>query len=376
MHGSFSLGGKEARTVRLMNAFGDEASHVVLSADPDALSAAKAIDRRINAVIQPDDAPLLAGKPGLRRYRQLAEYFTRFDLLLSYNWGAMDGVMAHCLFSNMQTLPPLIHHEDGFNADERVRRKKKRDLFRMVALARANALVVPSSTLEEVAKKGWHQPESRVVRIANGIDVERYGGAASRKRLKGLNRREGEIVVGTLAALRPVKNIPLLVRAVADAGDNVRLAVVGEGPERDNIVAEAERSGIADRLSLTGFYKNPREIIGNFDIFALSSDSEQAPISLIEAMAAGLPVAATSVGDVADMVSAANRPYIVAAGDQAALARAIAELAGDADLRSRIGEANRAKAAAEFNEERMILRYRRLYGHAAGREDFYATARS
>ena len=373
MHSTFNLGGKEARAVQLMNHFGAQASHVVLSAQPDALGAALAIDPSIKVRIMPADAPPLWGKPSIARYRRFANYFRQFDLLLSYNWGAMDGVMAHCLFSHVQRLPALIHHEDGFNEDERVRRMKKRDWFRMVALARASALVVPSQTLEDIALHGWRQPRGRVQRIPNGIDTDRYLGRPQRGTIPGFTRRAGEVVVGTLAGLRPIKNLRLLVRAVAKAGENIRLVIVGEGPERAAIEAEAAKAGLGDRLLMPGFLPDPARYVGLFDIFALSSDSEQFPISLIEAMAAGCAVAATDVGDVANMVTAQNRPYIVKAGDLAALAGALSTLSGDADLRIALGEANRIKAGAEYNEAKMLARYRRLYGQAARRADFYAT---
>src|SRR3546814_2087522 len=107
--------------------------HSILSAMPGALGARDAIDPAI-IVDFPKDAPPLHGKPSLGRYRDLANYMTRFDLVLSYNWGAMDGVMAHRLFSRVRPLPPLIHHEDGFNEDESVRRNWKRNAFRRLAL--------------------------------------------------------------------------------------------------------------------------------------------------------------------------------------------------------------------------------------------------
>ncbi|MBL0916961.1 MAG: glycosyltransferase family 1 protein, partial [Sphingopyxis sp.] len=144
LHSSFSLGGKEARAVRLMNLMGPRARHVILSAVPEAMGARDAIDPGID-VRFPADAPPLHGKPSLKRYRALTRYMRRFDLVLSYNWGAMDGVMAHRLFSPFQNLPPMIHHEDGFNEDESVRRNWKRNGFRRLALPTTEALVGPST---------------------------------------------------------------------------------------------------------------------------------------------------------------------------------------------------------------------------------------
>src|SRR6185295_9625082 len=92
-HSTFSLGGKEARAVRLMNAFGDAAEHVIVSAMPDRLGARDAIDRGIE-VSFPDDAPALTGPPTPRRLWKLSRYLRGFDLVLTYNWGAFDAVMA------------------------------------------------------------------------------------------------------------------------------------------------------------------------------------------------------------------------------------------------------------------------------------------
>ena len=370
LHSAFDLGGKEARACTLMNHFGREASHVVLSAVPDALGARDAIYAVVEVAFPGDAAPALHGKPAPGRYLKLARYMQQFDLVLSYNWGSMDGVMAHRLLSPFMKLPPLVHHEDGFNEDEVVKLNRKRNAFRSLALKGAYALVVPSVTLEEIALIDWFRPKAKVHRISNGIDIARYLKPPAADALPGLEKREGEVVVGTIAGLRAVKNLPRLVRAVAAAGPNVRLAIAGEGPERGAIMAEATRLGIVDRVIMPGFMKDPAAFVGLFDIFALSSDSEQYPISLVEAMAAGLPAVCTDVGDVRNIVTEANRPYIVAKDDEAAFAAALTTLAGDATLRKTIGTANQALAIAEYDEDKMFVRYRELYGNATNCADF------
>ncbi|UKK85276.1 glycosyltransferase [Sphingopyxis sp. BSN-002] len=359
LHSSFSLGGKEARAVRLMNLMGARAKHVVLSAVPEAMGARDAIDPGID-VRFPADAPPLHGKPGLKRYRALTRYMRRFDLVLSYNWGSMDGVMAHRLFSPFLNLPPMIHHEDGFNEDESEKRNWKRNAFRHLALPTTEALVVPSTVLERIAVDEWGK-RRRVQLIRNGIDVAAYAKGPSAS-LPGFERRDGEVVIGTVAGLRKVKDLPRLVRAVATLPANVRLVVVGEGPERDAITAEAAVCGMTDRLVMPGFMAEPANWIGHFDLLALSSRSEQAPIAVIEAMAAGLPVVSPDVGDVAAMVSGQNFPFI--ATDDAAFRKALATLTEDAALRLRIGHANREVAAARFDESIMVAAYENLYGRA------------
>ncbi len=363
-HSTFSLGGKEARAVRLMNAFGDRAVHSVLSAMPDELGARDAIDPAI-AVDYPTDAPSLQGRPGFARYHALARYFTRFDLVLTYNWGAMDAVMAHRIFGLAHRLPPLIHHEDGFNADEAARLRRDRSLFRRVALGGAHALVVPSETLAVIARDVWRAGD-RLHVIANGIATGRYAQPVPGDALPGMIRNDGDIVVGTLAGLRAVKDLPLLVRAVAAADAPLQLVIVGEGPERARIAEQARACGIADRVHLVGFHADPARVVGAFDVFALSSRSEQMPISVIEAMAAGLPIAAPRVGDVAAMLAPDNAAMLVAPGDQAGLAALIARLARDPALCAALGDANRARAAERFDEATMIARYAALYGDAIG----------
>jgi glycosyltransferase involved in cell wall biosynthesis len=370
LHSSFNLGGQESRTVRLMNHFGDQAEHTVLSAVDDAFGAAEGIDRRVKVTFPKDAAPSLKGRPAIGRYRQLAQYMKKFHLVLTYNWDAMDGVMAHTLFTRSMNLPPLIHHEDGFNDDEIDRLKKSRNWFRTIALQRSNALVVPSKTLEHIARTIWHQPLDKICRFPNGIDTDHFNRRPQRGSFPGFQKRNGEIVVGTIAGLRTVKNLPRLVRAVAAAGPNVRLAIVGDGPERSAIMAEAERLGIADRVMMPGFLRDPARYIRLFDIFALSSDSEQYPIALLEAMTSAIPVVSTDVGDVKNIVARENRPFIVPRTDEASLAQAIRELANDAGLREKLGSANRALACALYDEETMFARYRQLYGSAMKRADF------
>lgn len=356
VHSTFSRGGKELRCVRLLNAFGDTAEHVVLSGVPGALDARDAIDPAVRVAF-PQEHPPLSGRPSFARYRALARYMAGFDLVLTYNWGAMDAVAAHRLFAGAMRLPPLVHHEDGFNQDEAEGQKPVRMWFRRVMLPTVHALVVPSETLRRIARETWRQ---EALLISNGIDLARLGDVPPRP------GGAGRIVVGTLAGLRPIKNLPRLVRAFARSGIDGDLVIAGEGPERAAILAQAAMQGISDRVRMPG-HLDPCDAVSGFDVFALSSDSEQQPISLIEAMAAGLPVVATDVGDVATMVAPANRPFIVAAGDEAGFAAALRQLAADPALRGRIGSENRIKALQNFDERRMIEAYRALYAKAVGR---------
>ena len=365
LHSTFDAGGKELRCVRLINAFASEAEHAIVSGDPERRSAAALLGK--GATVSWPKFPSLAGKPLPGRLKKLAAAMAGYDLICTYNWGAMDAVMAHTLFADVYKLPPLVHHEDGFNEDEAGGLKRSRNLYRRLALGRSSALVVPSRTLERIALETWDQPRTRVRLIPNGIDTKAYARAPRRDALPRVVKQKGEFWVGTLAGLRKVKNLTALVRACVRLPDEWQLVIAGEGPERDAILAEAAAQGIEHRVHLPGFVAEPAKAVGLFDVFALSSHSEQFPISVVEAMAAGLPVAAPRVGDIEAMVASDNGPCLCAPGDEEGLAEAIAALAFQPALRKRIGEANRRKAAAEYDEAAMIERYRALYWGLMGR---------
>ena len=126
-------------------------------------------------------------------------------------------------------------------------------------------------------------------------------------------------------------------------GDNVGLRAVGF----------AAFHKAADALNdLTGALRGA-------DVFALASDTEQAPLSVIEAMASGLPILSTDVGDVRAMVAPENQRFIVPLADDQAYQRGLAELVADADLAAALGRANRLRAEAQFDVRQMV----RLYAH-------------
>ena len=366
LHSSFDPGGKELRAAQLINAFGPGIAHRIVSAVPGAMGAMAAIRGGLD-VAAAEDFPALQGRPLPGRLLALARAMLGYDLVLTYNFGAMDAVLAHTLFARHLGLPPLVHHEDGFNADEAGSLKPARNWYRRIALHGADALVVPSTRLEEVARTAWAQPADKVQRIANGIPVARYAMRPPANALPRVIKREGELWLGTLAGLKPVKRLDRLVRAFATLPEPWQLVIVGEGGERDALRDAALALGIGHRVHLPGFVPDPAKVVGLFDLFALSSDSEQFPLSVVEAMAGGLAVVSPAVGDVAAMVAPENRRFITPPGDEAALGAALATLAGDASMRRELGTANRARAAAEFDEATMVAAYRALYGGVIGR---------
>lgn len=363
-HSTFSAGGKEVRSVRLMNAWGQRLEHAIVSAEPEAMAAAALIDREVQVAFLAD-FPSLKGKPTPGRLAGLARAVQDYDLVCTYNWGAMDVVMAHRLFASPFGLPPLVHHEDGFNEDEAERLKPMRNLYRRAALGKAARLVVPSAVLERIAHDAWQQPVGRVARIPNGIDTAAFAARSDPAALP-IRKGEGEFWVGTLAGLRLVKRLCDLVAAFESLPPEWHLVICGEGPERATILAAAARLGLSERVHLPGNV-DPAKVVGLFDIFALSSASEQFPLSVVEAMAAGLPVAAPDVGDIRPILAEPNRAFVTPPGDCRALGAALQALAADPDLRASLGAANQTRARAEFDFAAMQARYEAVYKRAMGR---------
>ena len=117
--------------------------------------------------------------------------------------------------------------------------------------------------------------------------------------------------------------------------------------------------GLDDKIIFAGNIDDPSRILGAFDIFAISSDTEQMPLSIIEAMAAGLPIAGVDVGDIKEMVSDENRRFIVARQTEE-LAGAILNLLSDSETRLHIGAANRKHAWSNYTLNRMVHSYQQL----------------
>ncbi|MDE2515316.1 MAG: glycosyltransferase [Rhodospirillales bacterium] len=346
---SFAVGGAQARFCALANHFGPRYRHSVIALDGDRAAAAR-LDPRLDVAFPEIVLPKRRMLAALRACHA-ALGTLRPDRLVTYNWGAIEFALANRLRGI-----PHLHVEDGFGPEERDRQLPRRVRLRRLALARS-AVALPSRTLLRLASETWRLDRARLHYVPNGIAVARFRVAAD----PALRAWAGAApLIGTVAGLRAEKNIARLLAGFAPHAAMARLAIAGDGPQRAALEAEAARLGIAARVRFLGACADPAPIHAAFDIFALSSDTEQMPLTLMEAMARGAPVAASDVGDVAAMVAEANRPFIVPA-EAAALSRALGALLADAPLRARLGAANRARAEAQFDQARMFADFAALF---------------
>jgi glycosyltransferase involved in cell wall biosynthesis len=333
--------------------------HIIVAAD-GRTDAAQGFASSVAVSI--DHVPLAKGRGvalgNLRRVRALLRR-VRPDLMLTYNFGAIEAALSNRFWP----LCPHLHFEDGFGPEEVDGRQLSRRVWlRRLALSGRTKIVVPSRTLHALAVDGWGFSPDRVLHIPNGVDCGRYERASDARTL-ALRRSPDEVVIGTVGMLRPEKNLPRLIRAFAklESATPSRLVIVGEGPERWRLEALAAELGVAERVTLTGFLPEPELAFREFDIYALSSDTEQMPLGMVEAMAAGLPVVATKVGDVPYLLPEMQQPFVVAKAEESLFASQLELLLDDRQQRLRMGARNRQHASTSYAIDQTVRRYELLF---------------
>jgi glycosyltransferase involved in cell wall biosynthesis len=216
--------------------------------------------------------------------------------------------------------------------------------------------------LLSIARDVWHLPLARLFCIPNGVNCERFRVARHPQFLARFGVTGDLPVIGTVAALRSEKNLFRLIDAFAGVLQRRRaqLVIVGDGPERSRLHAHALASGIGDQVFFTGAQAEPEKFLACFDVFALTSDTEQMPLSVLEAMAASLPLVATDVGDIRHMIAKENIRFLVKPNIEA-LAEAMLTVVNDQALATALGAANAQRVADLFSENRMFIAYGNLF---------------
>lgn len=344
---SFDPGGMEVRAAMVMDRLPRPDRHTVVAMSGRTGCAARVRQADLTLLAAPPKGSFLATARAMAaRIREL-----RPDLVLTYNWGAIETVLG-CRLAGQRA---LIHHEEGFGVDETERLLRRRVWMRRWLLRGAAAVVVPSRGLAGVARARWKVSASKLHHLQNGVDLSRFAGVPRAPR--------APVVVGAVAHFRPEKDVPALVEAFSRCAHRgqAELLLVGDGVERARAEALARERGIPERVRFAGAVQDTAPLYAQMDVFALSSRTEQMPLVVLEAMAAALPIAAPAVGDVAAMVADANRPLICAPRDPTALAASLDQLLADAALRQRLGAANRARCVAEFELGARLDAHLQLY---------------
>lgn len=233
-----------------------------------------------------------------------------------------------------------------------------------------NAVVCVCQQVYDVFRKGFILPDGAVLVVDNGIDLSRF--TAIRR-----DDAAGIAVCGTIGRLDPVKDHETLLKAFAMVTrkcPNAELRLLGDGAIRPELERLAESLSITDAVHFDGFSLDTARFLAGLGIYVISSRSEGLPLTLLEAMGAGLPVVSTAVGGVPEIVRGAGCGWLCAAEDSHALARVIEEAIQAPDLAMR-GERGRRFAADHYSVERMSKDYGRVYQSIYSRSRGLAGAR-
>ena len=205
--------------------------------------------------------------------------------------------------------------------------------------------------------------------IPNGIDADAFRRPGARQPWRQANGfAEGDFLIASVARLEPQKNPLGLIESFAQAfGDDRhgRLLLAGDGSLREAAREYSARRGVADRVHFLGVRAEVAEMLAACDLFALSSHWEGNPMAVMEAMAAGLPVVATAVGSVPELVADGETGLLVPPGEERAFAAALASLARDPGRRHELAAAALRRSAA-FNVDTMVASYAGLFERLAG----------
>ena len=300
----------------------------------------------------------------------------RVDVVHSHNWTSYYPTV---LAAHIARVPFVVHGEHGRETAERPRRRLW--IKRMLATGVTRFVTVsPELALELVEE--WRVRIERVAYIPNGVDLTRFRpDAPVAGERESLDLAPHARIVTIIGGIRPVKDHATLLRAferVLACRPEARLLVVGTDHGRgslDELRRLATSLRIDSAVRFAGVRHDTPEILALTDVYVNSSVSEGMSNTILEAMAAGKPVVATSVGGNSELVLDGETGFLVPAGDSAALAKRIDEVLGDPELALRLGTAGRARVERRHRMERMIEEYENLYLDLRHRQRLHSDSR-
>jgi glycosyltransferase involved in cell wall biosynthesis len=300
----------------------------------------------------------LGFRPGVgRSLAQLASHYA-VDVIHCHHYSSFVYGQIGALLS---AGPAVVFTEHGRLSDAPPSRKR-RAINPLLGRLPAAIFAVSADLRLHMIAEGFH--ESRVQVLHNGIEPgPMVNATAGRTARAALGLSNDELIVGTVGRLDPVKSFETLIQSLAIVRSefhDARLVIVGDGAERASLEAEARRLQVDPAVIFAGHRQDVRALLPAFDIFANSSTHEGVSLTILEAMAASVPVVATRVGGTPEVVTPGTG-ILVAPRSADQLAAALAELARDGDRRARIGEAARARVEASFTAKRMLTAYLASY---------------
>jgi len=292
----------------------------------------------------------------------LRKFFQRHhvDLVHTHRYTPFFYAMAA---RRLESRPPILFSEHGRPWPDQ--RRRRHVFFTRLALRATDRVVAVSGAVRQALIDNEGIPADRISIIHNGVNLDACAAIEHRKAVRHqLCVRPDELLVLQVAHLEAVKDHATAIRAfqrVLGVQKNIRLALVGEGPQRPELEREIARRKLSPAVRLLGLRTDVAQLLQGADLFLLSSVSEGLPVTLLEAIAARLPVVATNVGGVGEVVVNRVTGLLVPAGNDSALAEAIVLLANNPHLRQQLGDQGRRRAEAAFSEAQMHAAYQACY---------------
>lgn len=314
------------------------------------------------------DIPIVAlGKlPGMqfncvKKIKTLVEQHD-IDLIHTHNEGAhFYGALAGIL-SNV----PVLHTRHGVHDPDNI----KRFMLEWFSSLFSKKVIGVSRDIAQLYIQKFKLPRAKVATILNGIDLSVFAHKASnREQTLEHGFSSGTLLLGIVARLALVKDHKTLFaacRIVAQSHSNFRLVVIGDGPERENLVQLSRQLGLSDTILFTGARRDIVDVLNCLDIFVLSSVSEGISMTLLEAMACELPVVATRVGGNPEVVVEGVTGFLVPPQDPPALAERLLILMNNPGLRKSMGTAGRARVLSDFSLQKSVKAYLECYRQVLG----------
>lgn len=368
----FDMGGMENGLVNLINFMPKESyRHAIVCVDEYT-----DFHRRLKR----DDVELVAirKKPGQDpgAYRRLYRAFRSLKprIVHTRNLAGLDGLLPAVLAG----APCRLHGEHGRDIDDPDGSNRKNRFLRRMHRPMVDHYTTVSRDLDNYLQRAIGVPEKRISQIYNGVDTGRFRPRpAQETTTHEVRERFGQaaIIVGTVGRCQRIKDQASLVEAFIQLvrrdpafRERLRLAVVGDGPERDRLVARLAEENLLDLAWLPGSRGDIAEIMRSIDIFVLPSLSEGISNTILEAMASGLPVVATRVGGNSELVLHDETGLLVPVGDLAALTEAIAAYSSDRDRRLAHARNARSRTESTFSMASMVRGYEAAYSAVSGRK--------
>ncbi|MCI4663769.1 MAG: glycosyltransferase [Neomegalonema sp.] len=290
----------------------------------------------------------------------------RPHLLVTSNWEAIEWLMVN----RGPGAVPQVHFEDVFGRDEQLDdADAKRAWSRRRAFpGRNRAYVAPTREIEASYTSVWGAAKDQVRHIPLGVDLELFPARDAVSTHEPLTLG----AAGPLIRSRRFDRLIRLTATLGERGRNVDAVILGEGPEKEALIREAETAGVADRVRFVGAAPGCANIFSEMDLYVSTGEKQRDASGLLAAMASATPIVGLESDDVMETVAEPNRLFIRPRGDESGMAAAAELIISDFDLRSRMGQANRAKAEADFDLDKIADRFDSLFREVAGVSAFLA----